>query len=174
MICKICNEVIPDHNYRISEFVDKLLSQSFEGWTEGEKNGYITACETLRHKDYSPHPVTYKNFYLSTTGIFIECNEPKWEPAYISTPTREGNTPSKYWYGTDEVGDYIIRRANHWCVYFNGSDAMCEQFKKIIKCIWHLRFPIKSMDNGSKVEDVLHNGGHLCGKIYLKSLKQRK
>jgi hypothetical protein len=31
-------------------YIDKLKSESFEGWTEDETKGYLTACESIKQK----------------------------------------------------------------------------------------------------------------------------
>lgn len=167
MECSTCGLVIPVGNKKISEHIDVLLNQSFEGWSEDAINGYRTACETLRHKNYCSSPVTYENFYLRTRGTFVECDLPEVEPSYISTPTVLGHTGSKYWYGSDSKGDYIIRCANHWCKYVNnceGNAVILIQCKKIVKCKWNYQF-----NNITTVENIVVNG-HYTGKIYLPEL----
>ena len=34
----------------IETYIDKLKSESFEGWTEDAINGYLTACESIKQK----------------------------------------------------------------------------------------------------------------------------
>ena len=34
----------------IEHYIDKLKSESFEGWTEDEIKGYLTACESIKQK----------------------------------------------------------------------------------------------------------------------------
>jgi hypothetical protein len=34
----------------IDRYIDKLKSESFEGWTEDEIKGYLTACESIKQK----------------------------------------------------------------------------------------------------------------------------
>ena len=34
----------------IERYIDKLKSESFEGWTEDEIKGYLTACESIKQK----------------------------------------------------------------------------------------------------------------------------
>jgi hypothetical protein len=34
----------------IENFIDKLEVQSFDGWTEGEINGYLTACKSIKEE----------------------------------------------------------------------------------------------------------------------------
>jgi hypothetical protein len=40
-------------NYYLEEierYIDKLKSESFEGWTDDEIKGYLTACESIKQK----------------------------------------------------------------------------------------------------------------------------
>ena len=171
LVCTFCGNEIPLNNKKLSAYVDELLSQSFEGWSEDAKNGYITACETLRHKEYNyVVPVTYDDFFVHTKGIFRECEEPTSEPNYISVAKKETDTPSKYWYGTDEGGDYVIRKANHWCQFYgnNKGETLGHQNIKIVKCVWDFMF----MKTVSRQD--LKIGEHYTGKVYLKDLRQRK
>lgn len=173
LVCTFCGNEIPDSNRRISIHVDELLSQSFEGWSEDAKNGYITACETLRHKDYNTViPVTYDDFYISTKGVFRDCEEPTTEPNYTSVPKAIADSPSKYWYGTDEEGDYVIRRANHWCQYYGNSkgETVAHQNTKIVNCVWDFMFG----RTGISKCDLKIGKQHFTGKAYLKNLRQRK
>lgn len=34
----------------ILNYIKRLKSDSFEGWTDGEKNGYLTACTSIEEK----------------------------------------------------------------------------------------------------------------------------
>ena len=34
----------------IEDYINKLTSESFEGWTEDEIKGYLTACESIKQK----------------------------------------------------------------------------------------------------------------------------
>ena len=169
MICKLCGKAMPTQNKRMSTYVDELLSQSFEGWSKEAKKGYITACETLIHKDYYPGvPVTYDDFFICSKGTFVECVEPTTEPDYNSIPTVLGNTSSKYWYGTDEGGAYIIRKANHWCLYYINDYLITSQANKIAKCVWHYRFLDMNSIKGALNFNVPE---HYTGKIYLAELR---
>jgi len=35
---------------KVERYIDELKSESFEGWTEGEIRGYLTACESIKQK----------------------------------------------------------------------------------------------------------------------------
>jgi len=34
----------------IERYINKLKSESFEGWTKDEIKGYLTACESIKQK----------------------------------------------------------------------------------------------------------------------------
>jgi 5-methylcytosine-specific restriction endonuclease McrA len=42
-------ETIKDFE-KIEQYIDKLMSESFEGWTEDAIRGYLTACESIKQK----------------------------------------------------------------------------------------------------------------------------
>lgn len=35
---------------KIERYIDELKFESFDGWTEGEIKGYLTACESIKQK----------------------------------------------------------------------------------------------------------------------------
>jgi hypothetical protein len=60
------------------------------------------------------------NFHLATFGNFTRCKVPKRKPDYISFNRRTEKISSRYWYGTDSFGEYVIRVSDHW-----GTVASC-------------------------------------------------
>ena len=173
IVCGRCGKDVPFENKRISAYIDNLLTQSFDGWSNESKNAYILGLETLRHAELVYiRPVTYEDFFIKTKGTYIECEEPTIEPSYISTPTQVGNTASKYWYGTDKGGDYIIRKANHWCIYYSKGDkqsnVIITQCSRIVKCTWHFQF-----NRVASRSDVVFLEQHYTGKVYLKDLRHK-
>lgn len=59
--------------------------------------------------------ITHSNFHLATKAWFKPCKMPTRKPNFIS------NSGSKYWYGNDKKGDYVIRYSDHW-----GAVASCD------------------------------------------------
>jgi hypothetical protein len=52
--------------------------------------------------------VLFNNFYIATKGIFTCCKRPSRRADYTS------KSGSKYWYGKDKGGFYVIRHSTHW------------------------------------------------------------
>ena len=77
-------------------------------------------------------------FYQNTKATFRGCQVPKRQPDYIS------DSGSKYWYGENKNGKYLIRLSNHWiirteiydCKKSNKSKREC---KTIATCQWKLK-----------------------------------
>ena len=145
--------------------------ESFEPNEHG--NGFYITANNIHYQvtDYLIsgnikhfRPVTYDDFYISTIGTFVECDIPNMEPNFVSVPRKESDTPSKYWYGEDEKGKYVIRSANHWCNYYVKKEFVRKQQNRIIKCKWHL-----TMD---EPKDLVMNNTY-TGKIYLRHLIQK-
>lgn len=62
--------------------------------------------------------VTFDNFFIDTVACFKPFDEPDCEPDFIS------ESGSQYWYGEDEVGDYVVRKSDHWGSYI-ASCSWC-------------------------------------------------
>lgn len=106
------------------------------------------------------------NFMDNTKVLFYGCKMPKRNPDYISP------SGSKYWFGENKVGQYVIRASNHW---------VCVNKKKyklsIGSCYWMLitlphygRFISTGLRNNSlgKWTDQNIRSGW-CGKAYFKN-----
>lgn len=104
--------------------------------------------------------ITFSNYYSNTKGTFKACKMPKREPDYIS------NSGSKYWYGSNSKGQYVIRYSDHWIcrpLFNNGrrKDRFIDrECKRISSCQWRL----KCMEAEYKKVS--------CGKIYLSDFKK--
>lgn len=110
--------------------------------------------------------VTFNNFFNNTKVIFKGCKTPKREPDFIS------NTGSKYWYGNDKNGGYVIREADHWVTHkaFN-KEKKHKQCTSISSCIWSIKTNIESI---TLVYDKYYNKylhhidyNRVSGKAYL-------
>jgi hypothetical protein len=42
--------MIKNYFDELQKYIDKLKSESFDGWTEDEIKGYLTACESIKMK----------------------------------------------------------------------------------------------------------------------------
>lgn len=81
--------------------------------------------------------VTFENFFEGTSAIFTQISEkPTTKPDYTS---RSG---SRYWYGEDEKGKYVIRQSDHWSTEVrNNNDAESftakpDNYSNIASCYW--------------------------------------
>ena len=99
--------------------------------------------------------ITLNNFYLKTFATFKGCKMPKREADYISYSTYTGEVSSKYWYGKNSKGFYIIRVSDHWTNYkgFN-KDKQEKGCGNIGSCYWKLK--------------TNSNENNKAGKAYLK------
>ena len=77
--------------------------------------------------------IAHKNFFLSTRATFVQCAQPEGVPDYVS----DGG--SCYWHKTDENGDFVIRKSDHWCEYYTEGERKIKRFRaRIRSCSWHL------------------------------------
>lgn len=81
--------------------------------------------------------VTFENFFKGTSAIFTQISEkPTTKPDYTS---RSG---SRYWYGEDDKGKYVIRQSDHWSTEVrNNNDAESftakpDNYNNIASCYW--------------------------------------
>lgn len=114
-------------------------------------------------------PITYDNFFTDTKGIFEETETPDREPDYISQKRFGWGESSRYWYGTDKGGDYVIRQSDHWSGYTKkgnpkmlDEDAVFNFATPIASCTWFLK------ETKGTVQD-----GKRTGKIYLSDLHKK-
>lgn len=91
--------------------------------------------------------ITYQNFFISTKAFFKGCKPPKRKPDYVSRRKnaywdcdKRWPTGSKYWYGKDEKGPYIIRQSDHWVTVkdFDKSKKV-KDCESIATCQWHIK-----------------------------------
>ena len=57
--------------------------------------------------------ITLQNFHVGTKAIFKACKVPQRTPDFTSP------SGSKYWYGSNTKGTYVIRSSDHWSVGFS-------------------------------------------------------
>lgn len=88
---------------------------------------------------------TFQDFHQSTNATFTLCAEPTTTADFVSFNKRTEEISSKYWYGEDEQGSYVIRYSDHWS----------NRVGYIRTCYWIL----------DGTEDSTE---FICGKCYLK------
>jgi hypothetical protein len=96
------------------------------------------------------------NFFKGTKGLFTQCKEPKRKPDYIS------KSGSKYWYGKNKKGSYVIRHSDHWVKIYTRDGEKRSDKKKISSCYWSIKI---------KKHNDIECRSMRCGKIYFKDLK---
>lgn len=105
--------------------------------------------------------ITFENFFLNTEAVFKGCKTPKRKPDYISYNRYTSEESSRYWYGEDKKGKYVIRESNHWVSRRDFERKSLEECSSIATCKWD----IKNIKNTS-YELV-------SGKCYLSNFKKR-
>lgn len=131
---------------------------------------------SLRNMVPTNEPVTFDNFYNSTAGVWevLPISEaPTREPDYVSQRWDGFGVSSRYWYGEDEGGEYVIRESDHWSRAIKG-DVSAEDFKRnpygkyastpIASCRWALDYRNVATD------EYVDKKGVSYGKIYLQDL----
>ena len=77
--------------------------------------------------------ITTGNFFVNTLAKFKGCKTPKRKPNFVS------NSGSKYYYGKDGKGEYVIRESDHWS-YHNSFTKKNHGFVySIASCFWSLK-----------------------------------
>lgn len=144
----------------------------------------------LRNMVPTNKPVTYDNFFNSTAGIWetLPISEvPTREPDYVSQRWDGFGVSSRYWYGEDDGGQYVIRESDHWSGVLT-NDSFIDDFERhpysrhytpIASCRWALDGQSLKGDNyREKVENLKStfgdDSGSIYGKIYLRSLTHYK
>ena len=72
--------------------------------------------------------ITFSNYFNHTCATFKACKVPRRDCDYKS------NSCSKYWYGENKKGKYVIRLSGHW-IRNNHESRACE---KIASCQWQI------------------------------------
>lgn len=120
--------------------------------------------------------ININNYYNSTKAVFKGCKIPKRNPDYISY-NEDGDISSRYWYGNNKNGNYIIRESDHWVnMKPLNNNKIFRQCKSIASCIWHLttnKIKFKQINyhyyHNSKPKTILvKEKPNLTGKAYLK------
>ena len=133
----------------------------------------------------SSKPVTYDNFYKETAGVWEIINPseaPNRAADYESTRFGEPEkVSSRYWYGSDENGDYVIRESDHWSATLHGeasieyfkANPMSGRYTPISSARWAIDMrPATEEGTYNKVKPEFFKEGKAYGKIYLADLER--
>ena len=119
------------------------------------------------------------NFFKETYCMFKACKEPKRKPDYISyiktyydhyeelyiqLEEKDWIISSKYWYGKDKNGKYVIRSSGHWSKRNNVLEV-----EAIRTCYWELYSPRTKQ----KCIKNIRTNEFYAGKAYLSWFKIR-
>lgn len=109
---------------------------------------------------------TFGNYFVRSYGIFKPCKTPARPPDHVSMAKVwdedkqahivTDKVSSRYWYGRNKRGPYIIRESDHW----SGWNA-----DKIVKCFWRLR-GYDDLSNKQKT----YPSPVMAGKVYMNML----
>jgi hypothetical protein len=115
--------------------------------------------------------ITHDNFHIATNGMFYQCKHPNRKPDFITYDRISKKPHSLYWYSSDEGGDYVIRKSDHWCQLNNTLTKTKRKHLRTIKdCRWHISFYPNNFI--LKRKKFLLKQSFLIGKIYLKNLNK--
>lgn len=70
--------------------------------------------------------VTFDNFFANTSAVFTllhKSEAPQREADYESERWDGLGISSRYWYGEDERGKYVVRASDHWSDYPRGANS---------------------------------------------------
>lgn len=104
-----------------------------------------------QNKISSDRDINLDNYFISTIATFKGCKVPNRKPDYHS------GSNSKYWYGKNSKGIYIIRLSNHWSFKKTGNIKR-RGCSNVGTCYWGL------VTNDKK-------NWTLAGKCYISSFK---
>lgn len=119
--------------------------------------------------------VTFDNFFQNTSAVFElmpKSEVPQREPDYVSERWDGFGVSSRYWYGEDERGKYVIRESNHWSSYPQGentreafeAEPYNKRYTRIASCRWALAV---SKEQVTTDKEAYLDGNKMYGKAYL-------
>lgn len=119
--------------------------------------------------------VTFDNFFKNTSAVFEvlpKSEVPQREPDYTSERWDGFGVSSRYWYGEDGLGKYVIRESNHWSDYPQGertreafeAEPYNKRYTRISSCRWALAV---SKEQVTTEKDSYLDGDKMYGKAYL-------
>jgi len=103
------------------------------------------------------------NYHISTHATFKACNVPNRTPDFIS------KSGSKYWYGQNKNGGYVIRQSDHWNRQYHNGRLSSIGCIKISTCLWDIIRATPS-DTGKAYfkdfEPITHHRARVRGNKY--------
>lgn len=148
--------------------------------------------EDIRYSLMEPtnEEVTFDNFFANTSATFKPISvaeKPTREPDYVSKRWEGFGASSRYWYGEDERGKYVIRESDHWSnvMFTDNSVAAFEKdpynrrYTRIATCQWaidatELTAGKTESEGGKKYNEVISefrgkydDNGRIYAKAYL-------
>lgn len=113
--------------------------------------------------------VSKTNYWNGTRAQFKVCRVPKREADFVSESSR--GSISKYWYGANKTGEYVIRQSDHWCRYIGANGkVLLRQLNAIggSACNWDLVYPNEQERRLQYASQNLY-----AGKCYFADMKVR-
>ena len=148
--------------------------------------------EDIRYSLMEPtnEEATFDNFFTNTSATFKPISvaeKPTREPDYVSKRWDGFGASSRYWYGEDERGKYVIRESDHWSnvMFTDNSVAAFEKdpynrrYTRIATCQWaidatELTAGKTESEGGKKYNEVISefrgkydDNGRIYAKAYL-------
>lgn len=133
--------------------------------------------EDIRYSMMQPtdEEVTFDNFFQSTSAVFEvmpKSEVPQREPDYVSERWDGFGVSSRYWYGEDERGKYVIRESDHWSSFPQGentrkafeTEPYNKRYTRIASCRWALAV---SKEQVTTDKEAYLDGNKMYGKAYL-------
>jgi len=103
--------------------------------------------------------ITFDNYFIGTIATFKGCKIPAREPDYVSH-NRYGEISSRYWYGKNKNGEYVIRASDHWSTYKDFStNYKLIGCKNVASCWWRIKI--------NNYENLRKQNTEIAGKAYL-------
>ena len=133
--------------------------------------------EDIRYSIMQPtnEEVTFDNFFKKTSAVFElmpKSEVPQREPDYVSVRWDGFGVSSRYWYGEDERGKYVIRESDHWSDYPQGertreafeAEPYDKRYTRIASCRWALAVNEEQVTTD---KEAYLDGNKMYGKAYL-------
>lgn len=105
--------------------------------------------------------ITLDTFFIDTEVIWKACKEPRRTPDFVSA------SGSKYWYGENKKGVFVVRKSDHWCKIKGLIHTIEIDRRRVASCRWHLKTSSKGI-----ARLLLMKRQSVSGKAYLKDFKR--
>jgi len=105
------------------------------------------------------------NYFNNSYGIFKGCKAPNRTPDFVSP------SGSKYWYGSDKNGAFVIRKSNHWSKLGNKKYNKMERITIDGKEYGKIPFDLARWQSGDFVKVVTRDGRDVEQLTHFKGLR---